>query len=80
MARVRWGILSTAKIGLEKVIPAMQRGQWSEVAAIASRSQETAAAAARQLGIPRAYGSYDIRTLHDPLAGNPKTRLNSDRP
>ena len=38
MKKVNWGILSTAKIGREKVIPAMQKGQWSHVGAIASRS------------------------------------------
>ena len=35
--KVRWGILSTAKIGVDKVIPAMQRGAWCEIVAIASR-------------------------------------------
>lgn len=65
MARVRWGILSTAKIGTEKVIPAMQQGELCEVVAIASRSTEAAGAAARQLGIPRAYGSYEA-LLADP--------------
>ena len=37
---VRWGVLSTAKIGLEKVIPAMQKGEYCEMAAIASQSLE----------------------------------------
>ena len=37
MKKVRWGVLSTAKIGLEKVIPAMQIGKYSEIAAIASQ-------------------------------------------
>ncbi len=36
MSKIRWGILSTAKIGVEKVIPAMQRGTLTEVVAIAS--------------------------------------------
>jgi predicted dehydrogenase len=65
MRKVRWGVLSTAKIGTEKVIPAMQRGTYSEIAAIASRSFEKAQAAARRLGIPKAYGSYD-ELLADP--------------
>ena len=38
--RISWGVLSTAKIGREKVIPAMQRGTYCQVAAIASRSPE----------------------------------------
>ena len=37
---VRWGVLSTAKICLEKVIPAMQKGEYCEMAAIASQSLE----------------------------------------
>ena len=65
MKKIRFGILSTAKIGLLKVIPAMQHGQHTEVAAIASRSEEKARDAARRLGIPRFYGSYDA-LLHDP--------------
>jgi predicted dehydrogenase len=59
MNKVRWGILSTAKIGVEKVIPAMQRGEFCDVVAIASRSLEKAQEVARNLGIPRAYGSYE---------------------
>lgn len=63
--RIRWGILSTAKIGLTKVIPAMQKSQVCEVAAIASRSLGKAKDAARNLGIPNAYGSYE-ELLADP--------------
>jgi len=65
MARVRWGILSTAKIGTEKVIPAMQQGASCEIVAIASRRLETATEAAARLGIPRAHGSYEA-LLADP--------------
>jgi predicted dehydrogenase len=74
MSKVRWGILSTAKIGVEKVIPAMQLGEYCEVTAIASRNLDKAQAAARQLGIPKAYGSYealladpDIDAIYNPL-------------
>jgi len=65
MAKVRWGILSTANIGMKKVTPAMQRGELCEVVAVASRSLATARAAADSLGIPRAYGSYE-ELLADP--------------
>src|SRR2546425_902356 len=72
--KVRWGILSTARIGTAKVIPAMQRGEWSEVVAIASREPEKARQAAARLGIPKAYGSYeemladpDIEAIYNPL-------------
>jgi predicted dehydrogenase len=57
--KVRWGIISSAKIGTAKVIPAMQRGEWSEVVAIASRDVENARRAAAKLGIQKAYGSYE---------------------
>lgn len=65
MNKIRFGILSTAKIGVEKVIPAMQRGKLTEVGAIASRSRDKAQSAAKKLGIPRFHGSYD-ELLADP--------------
>ena len=65
MKPVRWGILSTAKIGLEKVIPAMQRSEVCQIVAIASRDAERARAAAESLGIPTAYGTYG-ELLEDP--------------
>ena len=74
MKPVRWGILSTAKIGLQKVIPAMQRSETCEIRAIASRDLSAAQTAARALGIPVAYGSYDelladgeIEAIYNPL-------------
>ncbi|MBP1635394.1 MAG: gfo 10 [Acidobacteria bacterium] len=65
MRRVRWGVLSTARIGLLKVIPGMQRGRFSEVTAIASRDLAAAQAAAARLGLEKAYGSYEA-LLEDP--------------
>lgn len=74
MNKVRWGVLSTAKIGTEQVIPAMQKGQYAEIAAISSRSLEKAQATAQRLGIPKAYGSYeelladpDVEAIYNPL-------------
>src|SRR5438034_10642686 len=74
MKPVRWGILSTARIGTHKVIPGMQKSAALDVAAIASRSLATAQAAADKLGIARAYGSYDelladptIEAIYNPL-------------
>jgi predicted dehydrogenase len=71
---VRWGILGAANIGVRKVIPAMQRGERSRIVAIASRDLAKAQAAAGELGIPRAYGSYDelladpeIEAVYNPL-------------
>ena len=74
MRKVRWGILGAARIAINRVIPAMQQGEYSEVAAIASRDLAKADAAARQLGIPKAYGSYEdlladpeIEAVYNPL-------------
>jgi len=63
--KLRWGVLSTAAIGLRKIIPAMQQGQYSSVVAIASRDLRKARDAATVLGIPTAYGSYE-ELLADP--------------
>ncbi|WDQ99934.1 Gfo/Idh/MocA family oxidoreductase [Devosia sp. J2-20] len=57
--KVRWGILSTANIGMAKVTPGIQKSAHSEVVAIASRDPGKARAAADRLGIARAYGSYE---------------------
>ena len=59
MRKVRWGIMSTAKIGLEKVIPAMQKGDLCDIRAIASRDPARAREAGQRLGIPRTYGAYE---------------------
>ena len=74
MNKIRWGILSTAKIGREKVIPAMQNGNYCSIDAIASRDKEQAAAVAAALGIPKSYSSYeallndeDIDAVYIPL-------------
>lgn len=72
--KVRWGILGVAKIAVVKVIPAMQRAPSCEITAIASRDLGKAQAAARDLGIPRAYGSYEalladteVEAIYNPL-------------
>jgi predicted dehydrogenase len=57
--KVRWGVLGVAEIATKKVIPAMQQGAWSRIAAIASRDAEKAWDAAAALNIPKSYGSYD---------------------
>ena len=59
MSKIRWGVLSTANIGIEKVIPAMQQSEFCEIVAIASSRIEKAQAAAMKLGIPKAYGAYE---------------------
>ncbi len=74
MAKVRWGILSTANIGMTKVNPAIQKGQYCEIVAIASRDRQAAERAARQLGVAKAYGSYEelladaeVDAIYNPL-------------
>lgn len=65
MQKLRWGVLSTAKIGRTKVIPAIQSSIHGDVVAICSRTQASAQAAADELGILRAYDSYEA-LLADP--------------
>jgi predicted dehydrogenase len=74
LPKVRWGVLGAAKIARLKVIPAMQRGARTEIAALASRTEATARTVAGELGIPKAYGSYeelladpDIDAIYNPL-------------
>jgi len=72
--KVSWGVLGAAKIGLEKVLPAMQKGEVSRIDAIASRDLARAKAAAKDLGVAKAYGSYEellddpsIEAIYNPL-------------
>ena len=58
MDKIRWGILSTAKIGREKVVPAIQKSELGIVRAIASRDLSRAKSAAAELKIEKPYGSY----------------------
>ena len=71
---VRWGVISTANIGIEKVLPGMMKSKEIEIRAIASRSLPTAKKTAKKLGIPVAYGSYEellddpeIEAIYNPL-------------
>src|SRR5205823_2209635 len=72
--KIKWGVLGAANIAVTKVIPAMQHGEWCEVTALASRNLEKAQRFARDLGIPKVYGSYDelladpsIEAVYNPL-------------
>jgi predicted dehydrogenase len=74
MKKVRWGVLSTARIGVTKVIPGMRKSPYIDVAAIASRDVSAARAVASSIGIEKAYGSYedlladpDIDAIYNPL-------------
>jgi predicted dehydrogenase len=72
--KVKWGILSTANIGMRKVIPAMLSCEHAEIVAIGSRSYEKAKAAAKHFKFPKAYGTYEelfsdpeIEAIYNPL-------------
>ncbi len=75
--KIRWGVLSTANIGLKKVIPGMQQGELTAIVAIASRDPDKAREAAAAHDIPTAYGSYEelladpnIDAIYNPLPNN----------
>jgi predicted dehydrogenase len=77
MNKVSWGVLSTANIGLERVIGPMQQGECGRIDAIASRDIDKARAAAQRFGIRNAYGSYEelladpsIEAVYVPLPNN----------
>lgn len=72
--KIRWGVISTARIGTVRVLPAIQQSSNGEVVAISSRNLARAQEAADQLGIPTAYGSYqeliddpNIDAIYNPL-------------
>ncbi|MBM6582621.1 Gfo/Idh/MocA family oxidoreductase [Microvirga sp. BT689] len=74
MQPVRWGILSTAKIGRGKVVPGMMKSPLCDVIAVASRDEASAREMADELGIPKAYGSYEalladpeVEAIYNPL-------------
>jgi predicted dehydrogenase len=74
MRKIRWGVISTASIGLVEVLPAMRKGLYTQLVGIASRDLAKARSAAEQLGIPKAYGSYaelladpEIEAVYNPL-------------
>ena len=71
--KLRWGVLSTANIGVKTVIPAVQASSNGEVVALSSRREDQAREVADELGIAEAYGSYeallksDIDAVYNPL-------------
>ncbi len=74
MRKVRWGVLGVANIAVKKVVPGMRTCARGEVVAIASREMARARSAADELGLAKAYGSYeellqdpDIDAIYNPL-------------
>ncbi len=62
---LRYGIISTARIALNRHIPAARESPNSEIVAISSRDEQKAREAAREYRIPRWYGSYDELLLDE---------------
>ena len=56
---LRWGILSTAKIARDWVVPGILDADNSVLAAVASRDLGRAQAMAARFGAPHAFGSYE---------------------
>ena len=74
MKPIKWGILSTAKIGRNHLIPAIQSSKNGTVHAIASRDSDKAQKTSEELEIPVSYGSYEelleddsIDAIYNPL-------------
>jgi predicted dehydrogenase len=74
MRKLRWGIISTAKIARQFLIPALHESEYSEVVAVASRDAKKGEAFARENGIPKAYDSYEalladakVDAIYNPL-------------
>jgi predicted dehydrogenase len=72
--KVVWGVLSTAKIGRERVLLGMKKSAMIEIRAIASRDAARGRQTAELLGIPKSYDSYDalladpeIEAIYNPL-------------
>ena len=65
----RWGVLSTAKIGREHVIPAICNAENGVLAAIASRDEAKARVLADRFGAPHAFGSYEALLASDTVDG-----------
>ena len=63
--RIRWGILSTAKIAETAFIPSLQHARRGELVAIASRDGARAQAFADEHGIPESFDSYDAMLASD---------------
>ncbi|MCF7891116.1 Gfo/Idh/MocA family oxidoreductase [Candidatus Bipolaricaulota bacterium] len=57
--KAKWGILGTAKIAREALIPGLRDSNSSKLAAIASRSKEKAKEFAEKFNVPKSYGSYE---------------------
>jgi predicted dehydrogenase len=72
--KVVWGVLGVSHFACMAAIPSLRQAPLVELRALASRSLDKATRAAAELGIPRAYGSYEelladpeIEVIYNPL-------------
>ncbi|MXU66673.1 Gfo/Idh/MocA family protein [Oceanomicrobium pacificus] len=65
----RWGIMSTAKIGREHLMPAIAGSENGTIAAVASRDAAKAAALAETFSAPHSFGSYEEMLASDVIDG-----------
>jgi len=57
--KIKWGVLSTAAIATEAVIPAIMNSKYGVVYAIASRNIDKAKNAAKKFAIKKSYDNYE---------------------
>ena len=65
----RWGVLSTAKIARDQLLPAIQDADNGVLTAVASRDEAKARALADRFGAPHAFGSYEALLASDTVDG-----------
>ena len=72
--KVRWGIISTARIAETAFVPAVRQTRRGEVAAVASRSRDKGESFAREHGIPQVFDDYasllasdEVDAVYNPL-------------
>src|SRR5258706_7731394 len=79
MRKLRWGLLSTARIN-RALLPPLRSSARNELTAVASRDVDRAQAYANERNIPRVFGSYeamladpDVDVIYNPLPNSMHT-------
>ena len=79
MRKLRWGLLSTARIN-RALLPPLRSSARNELTAVASRDLDRAQAYANERNIPRVFGSYeamladpDVDVIYNPLPNSMHT-------
>ena len=66
-SKIKWGILSTAAIATDHVIPAIISSKFGDVHAVASRTYDKAKSVADKFSIPKYYSSYEDLLMDDEI-------------